>query len=270
MSQGASVDKRKSGRRDAGGYRDFGLRMLIPLGFLVLLLLWIVGFLPGEVFVPAMVIAGAGLLPGGAVGLFTGIRGPFWLIYALIFAELAVWFLLPDPWRGLAPVCVPASATGFLLGKEIAFFRSNRHPKFSAATWVVAGDGITEVGEAKRRGLSRLANWESPKDGRFVVALGHRRFEAWGSAGDGFVVHAARDGRDFATLGVLARVPHQNKEVSIPLDTRGLTGWVPVGVKVPAQVAEQALDGFFETQGAMDLPGWAWEYGAQAEDLRFD
>lgn len=262
------MDKHKVGNCGVGGYRDFGLRMLFPSGFLVLLLV-LVGSLPGGVFVPAMVIAGAGLLTSGPVGFFTGIRGPFWLIYGLIFTELAVWFLLPDPWRGLAPVCVPASAIGFLLGKEIAFFHSNRRQQVSATTWVVAGDGIADVAEAKRRGLSRLENWESLKDGRFVVALGHRRFEAWGSAGDGFIVHAARDGRDFATLGVLARVPHQNEEVSIPLDTRGLTGWVPLGVKVPAQVAVQALDGFFETQGAMDLPGWAWEYGAQAEDLRF-
>lgn len=50
------------------------------------------------------------------------------MIYALIFAALAVLFLLPEPWRGLAPVCVPVSAAGFLMGKEIACFRVNsRH-----------------------------------------------------------------------------------------------------------------------------------------------
>ncbi len=53
------------------------------------------------------------------------------------------------------------------------------------------------------------------------------------------------------------------------LDTHGLTGWVPQGVKVPAGVAEKALDGFFESQGAKDLTGWAWERGAQAQELRF-
>jgi hypothetical protein len=109
-----------------------------------------------------------------------------------------------------------------------------------------------------------------PAGGTLARAGGYSAYTLTAAgAGDGFVVHIALDGRDLATLCVLTRVPHQNDEVSISLDTHGLIGWVPLGVKVPADVAEQALSGFFETQGAENLPGWAWEYGAQAQDLRF-
>lgn len=66
----------KFGRRDAGGYRDFGLRMLIPSVILVLILLFLGVELPGWVLVTAMVIAEVTLLAGGAVSLFAGIRGP--------------------------------------------------------------------------------------------------------------------------------------------------------------------------------------------------
>lgn len=264
------MNKHESARlRGVGKSRDFWLQMLIPGILLVLLLILLAGFVPREGFVPSIVIVGVGLLTSGAAGYFTGIRGPKWLIYGLIFAELAVLLLCPAPWRGLALLSVPVSAIGFAMGKEIAFFRYNSRQEVSENTWVVAGKGIADVAEAKRQAFSRLGSWESLRDGRFVVVLGHRRFEAWGSAGDGFVVHIALDGRDLATLCVLTRVPHQNDEVSISLDTHGLIGWVPLGVKVPANVADQALNGFFETQGAENLPGWAWEYGAQAQDLRF-
>ncbi len=68
---------------------------------------------------------------------------------------------------------------------------------------------------------------------------------------------------------ILTRIPHLVDEASISLDTHGLTGWVRCGVKVPAKVAEQALNGFFETQGTKDLTGWVWEDGAQAQELPF-
>ena len=264
------MDNHKSARlRGAGEPRDLLLQLLIPGVLLVLLLIVIAGFMPREVFVPSIVVVGMGLLTSGAVGVFTGIRGPSWLIYGLIFAELALLLLFPAPWRGLALLCVPVSAIGFTMGKEIAFFRYNSRQEVSETTWVVAGEAIADVAEAKRQAFSRLGSWESVQDGRFIVLLGHRRFEAWGAAREGFVVHIVLDDRDLATMRVLTRVPHQNDEVSISLDRHGLIGWVPRGVRVPAKVAEQALDGFFETQGAMDLTGWVWEDGAQAQELRF-
>lgn len=75
---------------------------------------------PSTVFPYGLVVAGAGLVAGGLIGLFTGVRGPDWPIYALIFAGLAVLLLLPPPWQGLALAIVPASACGYGVGKEIA------------------------------------------------------------------------------------------------------------------------------------------------------
>ena len=264
------MDDRKSARvRGAGESRDFWLRLLIPAILLVLLLFLLVGYVPGEALVPAVVVVGAVLLISGAVGVLTGIRGPAWLIYGVILAELALLLMLPAPWRGFALLSVPVSAIGYAFGKEIAFFGYNRRHQASPSTWVVAGEAIESVAEAKQRALSHLGRWESRKDGRFVVALGHRRFEAWGAAAEGFVVHVAADDRDLETLSVLTHLPHQDDEVSIAVDTHGLTAWVPQGVQIPTEVAEQALHGFFETQGAKDLTGWAWERGAQAQELRF-
>ncbi|WP_146067415.1 hypothetical protein [Arthrobacter sp. SX1312] len=264
------MDNRKSARlRGSGESREFRLRLLIPAILLVLLLFLLVGYVPREALVPAIVVVGAGLLISGAVGVRTGIRGPAWLIYGVILAGLALLLLAPAPWRGFALLSVPVSAIGYVIGKELAFFGYNRRHQASPSAWVVAGEAIDSVAEAKQRALSRLGRWESLEDGRFVVVLGHRRFEAWGAAAEGFVVHIASDGRDLETLSVLTHIPHQNDEVSIRLDTHGLTGRVPQGVKVPTEVAEQALNGFFETQGAKDLTGWAWESGAQAQDLRF-
>ncbi|WP_434995865.1 hypothetical protein [Arthrobacter sp. Ld5] len=243
--------------------------MLIPAALLILLLVLIVSNVPREVLPAAVVVVGVGLLISGAVGSLTGIRGPAWLIYGVIFAGLGLLLLFPAPWQGFALVWVPVSAIGYLFGKEIAFFVYNRRHQASPSTWIVAGEAIESVGKAKQQALSRLGRWESLKDGRFVVSLGHRRFEAWGAAAEGFVVHIASDDRDLETLSVLTHLPHQDDEVPMALDTHGLTGWVPQGVKVPADVAEKALDGFFESQGVRDLTGWAWERGAQAQELRF-
>jgi hypothetical protein len=264
------VDKRNSARLPGvGGRRDFWLRMLIPFVFLVLLVVLLVAFVPRDAFVPAIAIAGLGLLVSGAVGLFTGIRGPSWLIYGLIFAELAVLLVSPPPWQGLALLSVPVSALGFGMGKELAFLRYNSSDEVSETTWVVAGEAIADVKEAKSRALAALGGWDSAQNGRFVVSLGHRRFEAWGSAADGFVVHIASDFRALATMSVLTRLPRQEGEVSIPLDTHGLLAWVPVGVIVPAAVVAESLDGFFEFQGAISLDGWEWEAGELAQELRF-
>lgn len=264
------MDAGKSARsRGADESREFWLQMLIPGVLLVVLLISVVSFVPREVFVPSLVVVGVGTLAGCAVGILTGVRGPLWFIYGLISVELALLLLLPFPWRELALLCIPVSAIGFAMGKEIAFFLYNRRQQVSVTTWLVAGEAITDVVEAKRQASARLSSWESVEDGRFVVVLGHRRFEAWGASEEGFVVHTVLDDRDLATLRVLTRDPRQSDEIAIPLNRHGLTGWVPRGVIVPADVAEQALNGFFEIQGARDLIGWAWEDGEQAQELRF-
>lgn len=255
--------------RAAGGAREVWLRMLIPGVLLVVVLALLVGTAPRGVLAAGIVVMGVGLLLSGAVGVFTGVRGPDWLIYLMILSGVAVLLLAPAPWRGLALICIPVSAIGYLIGKEVALIRYNRRREASPTTWVVAGEAITSVAEAKRRALFRLGSWQSLKDGRFEVVLGHRRFEAWGAAAEGFVVHIASDGRDPETLRVLAQVPPQRNEIPIALDTHGLMGWVPQGVRVPTEVALQALDGFFETQGAKNLTGWVWEGGAEAQELRF-
>ena len=100
--------------------------MLIPAILLVLLLFLLVGYVPRDAFVPAVVVMGAGLLISGTVGVRTGIRGPAWLIYGVILAELALLLLSPSPWRGFAFLPIPVSAIGYLIGKEIAFFGYNR------------------------------------------------------------------------------------------------------------------------------------------------
>ncbi|WP_326962186.1 MULTISPECIES: hypothetical protein [unclassified Arthrobacter] len=263
------MNKRESARlRGSDKSRDFRLRMLIPGIFLILLIV-LIGFLPTEVVMQATVIGVVGLLSGGTVGLLTGIRGPSWLIYVLIVAGIALLLVLPSPWRSLALLSVPVSALGFAMGKEIAFYRFNSSHEVSETTWVVAGEAIADVKGAKSIASLKLNGWESIQDGRFVVSLGHRRFEAGGSAVDGFIVHTAVDARDLATMSVLTRFPHEDEEVSIALDAHGLRAWVPLGVMVPTNVAAGALEAFFETQGALSLDGWAWESGAQAQELRF-
>lgn len=251
------------------GLRDFWMRMLVPGAFLLLLLILLIANRPSQDLVASVVVVGLGLMASGAVGVSTGIRGPAWVIYVLILLEVALLLLLPSVWRGLALVCVPVSAIGFMMGREIAFLRNNSHQKFSSTTWIVTGEPVTDVKAAKRLASSRLSNWESIKDGRFVVALGHRRFEAWGASQEGFIVHAVLDDRDLGTMLVLTRVPRQDDEVAIPLDSHGLMAWVPRGVKVPAIVAEQALDAFFESQGAGELTGWTWQGGERTQELRF-
>jgi hypothetical protein len=263
------VNNRESARlRGQDKSRDFWLRMLIPGAFLILLIV-LIGFLPSEVLMQATGIGVVGILLGGAVGLLTGIRGPSWLIYVLIVAELAFLLVLPVPWPSLALLGVPVSALGFAMGKEIAFYRFTSRHEVSETTWVVAGEPVADVKGAKRVAISKLNGWKSVEYGRFVVSLGHRRFEAWGSPEDGFIVHTARDARDLATMSVLTRFPREDDEVSIALDAQGLRAWVPLGVRAPINVAAEALEEFLETQGALSLDGWAWESGAQAQELRF-
>ncbi|WP_146069717.1 hypothetical protein [Arthrobacter sp. B0490] len=108
--------------------RDFWLCLLIPLVPFVGLLVFFFTSLPRTVFPHSLVVAAAGLLAGGVIGLFTGVRGPDWPIYGLIFAGLAVLLLLSPPWQGLALAIVPASACGYATGKEIAIFRIQRRP----------------------------------------------------------------------------------------------------------------------------------------------
>ncbi|MET0978922.1 MAG: hypothetical protein ABWX63_08905 [Paeniglutamicibacter terrestris] len=242
--------------------------MLIPAIFLILLIV-LIGFFPRDVAMLAAVIGVVGLMAGGAVGFLTGIRGPSWLIYLLIVAGIAWLLVLPSPWRSLALLSVPVSALGYAMGKEIAFYRFGNSQEVSETTWVVAGRALADVKGAKRIAISKLNGWDSVQDGRFVVSLGHRRFEAWGSTVDGFIVHTAADARAPATMSVLARFPHEDEEDSIALDGHGLRAWVPLGVMVPTNVATEALEGFFETQGALSLDGWGWESGAQAQELRF-
>jgi hypothetical protein len=114
--------------------RDFWLRITIPAvlfaGLLVLLFISV----PLDALSPALLVAGAALLIGGAIGFFTGIHGPHWPIYALILTGLAVLLLLPHPWQGLAFVPIPTSAAGYAMGKEIAFFRLDRRQPVSPAT----------------------------------------------------------------------------------------------------------------------------------------
>lgn len=102
------------------------LRLLIPMALLVGLLILILSTVPPEVILPAVVVVSGGVLAGGIVGFLTGVRGPHWPIYALMFSTVAVLLLLPSPWQGLALVAVPAAASGYALGKEIAFFRLDR------------------------------------------------------------------------------------------------------------------------------------------------
>ena len=175
----------------------------------------------------------------------------------------------PPPWQGLALLSVPASALGFAVGKEIAFLRHNGSEQAPGTSWVVAGEVTADVKEAKSMALSAFGSWVSAQDGRFVVSLGYRRFEAWGSELDGFVVHVASDFRAVETLSVLTRLSNHPGEVSMPLDMQGLIAWVPAEVKVPAAVATEALEGFFEFQDAVSLDGWTWERGEQAQELRF-
>lgn len=255
--------------RGAGGPREFWLRMSIPAVLLVLLLVLLFGYWPGHNVTASALVVALGLLLSGGVGIFTGARGPGWAIYVLIALAMGLLLAMPDPWRGLALVSVPVMAIGYSMGREIAFLRAGMREKFSPTTWIVAGESISDVNAAKRSALARLGEWKSLSDGRFLVILGHRRFEAWGDASEGYVVHIIDDERDVSTMRVLTRVPHQNGEIPVALDKQGLVGWVPRSVNVPTSVAEQALDGFFEAQGAKALAGWEWEGGPQAQELRF-
>lgn len=102
---------------------EFWLRMLIPSVMLVLLLVLLVVGVPSESLVQAGLVVAGGMLSGGAVGISTGIRGPHWVIYVLIFTEVAALLMAPDPWRGFALLPVPVCALGYGIGKEIAHFR---------------------------------------------------------------------------------------------------------------------------------------------------
>ncbi|OAD97704.1 hypothetical protein [Arthrobacter sp. OY3WO11] len=120
---GDIVDKHVLDRRRI--VRDFWLRITIPAVLFAGLLVFLFTSVSLDALPPALLITGAALLIGGAIGFLTGIRGPHWPIYALIFTGLAVLFLLPHPWRGLAFVPIPTSAAGYAMGKEVAFFRLN-------------------------------------------------------------------------------------------------------------------------------------------------
>jgi hypothetical protein len=118
-------------RRDI---REFWLRLLIPTVLLVGLLVVLFNSIPHKAMAAALVVAGSGLVAGGVVGAFTGVRGPHWPIYALIFTSVTVLLLSPSPWQELALVPVPVSACGYAMGKEIAFLRLNlRRPVAGAA-----------------------------------------------------------------------------------------------------------------------------------------
>lgn len=103
------LNNRESARlRGLDKSRDFWLRMLIPGVFLILLFV-LIGFLPSEVLVQATGIGVVGILSGGAVGFLTGIRGPSWLIYVLIVAEIAFLHVLSSP----LPVARPSQRSSF-------------------------------------------------------------------------------------------------------------------------------------------------------------
>jgi hypothetical protein len=114
--------------------REFWLRLFIPTVLLVGLLILLFTSIPHRAMAAALVVAGSGLVAGGVVGAFTGVRGPHWPIYALVFTSVIVLLLSPSPWQGLALVPVPVSAGGYAIGKEIAFLRlSRRRPVAGAA-----------------------------------------------------------------------------------------------------------------------------------------
>ncbi len=129
---GDIVDGHALNRRRSA--RDFWLRMTIPMVLLAGLLVLFFNSVPLDVLPPALSITGAALLAGGAIGFFTGIRGPHWPIYVLILTGLAGLLLLPHPWHGLAFVPIPASAIGYAMGKEVAFFRLNLRDPVSPIT----------------------------------------------------------------------------------------------------------------------------------------
>jgi hypothetical protein len=114
--------------------RDFWLRITIPAVLFAGLLVLLFTSVPLDALPSALLITGAALLIGGAIGFFTGIHGPHWPIYALIFTGLAVLLLLPHPWQGLTFVPIPTSAAGYAMGKEVAFFRLNLRQPVSPAT----------------------------------------------------------------------------------------------------------------------------------------
>lgn len=128
---GDIVDEQVLNRRRI--IRDFCLRIAIPAVLFAGLLVLLVTSVPLDAVPPALSVAGAALLMGGAIGFFTGIRGPHWSIYALILTGLTVLLLLPHPWQGLAFVPIPTSAAGYAMGKEIAFFRLNLRQPVSLA-----------------------------------------------------------------------------------------------------------------------------------------
>ena len=129
---GDIVDKHVLDRRRI--VRDFWLRITIPAVLFAGLLVLLFTSVSLDALPPALLITGAALLMGGAIGFLTGIRGPHWPIYALIFTGLAVLLLLPHPWQGLAFVPIPTAAAGYAMGKEVAFFRSNLRQQVLPAT----------------------------------------------------------------------------------------------------------------------------------------
>lgn len=248
--------------------RDLWLSMFIPLALLGGLFLLVNRFTPPESLMPLLGVVGAGVIAGGTVGFYTGVRGPHWIIYALIFVAIVALYLLSGVWRGFALVSTPILIAGFSIGKELDFFRRERRD-VSLTEWVVASEPIADIGRAKEHATSNLRSWDSVKDGRFVVALGYRRFEAWGSASEGFIVHVATDVNDIETLHVLTRSQTDDDEVPISLNSHGLTAWIPSRLRASAEVVQQALEAFMETQTAAEVPGWNWEAGDLAQEVRF-
>jgi hypothetical protein len=126
------VDKHVPDRRRI--VRDFWLRMTSPAVLFAGLLVLLFTSVPLDALPPALLVTGSALLIGGAIGFFTGIHGPHWPIYALIFTGLAVLLLLPHPWQRLTFVPIPTLAAGYAMGKEVAFFRSNLRQPVSPGT----------------------------------------------------------------------------------------------------------------------------------------
>lgn len=114
--------------------RDFWGRVTIPAALFAALVILVFTSVPLGSRPPALLVAGAALLTGGAIGFRTGIHGPRWPIYASILTGSAALLLLHHPWQGLAFVPIPASAIGYAVGKEIAFFRLNLRQPVSPAS----------------------------------------------------------------------------------------------------------------------------------------
>lgn len=246
--------------------RELLICLLAVSGGLVILLITIWPPVESGAVVPLTIIVVTGLFLGGSVGFLTGIRGPHWGIYAAIVLQIVVFLLLQEPWNIFAIACIPVNALSYIAGRALAFFGTEREP---SDTWTIGGRSIENSELAKSAAISKFHNWDSLDNGRFIVTSGHLRFEAWGSPGEGYIVHAATNDNYIETLHVLSRSSHQDDEVSVALNSHGLTAWIPSRLRAPADVAERALEAFMETQTAAEVPGWRWEAGDLAQDMRF-